>query len=199
MCLAPRCPGVQGGCPVVPAGRNPRTLPWAQCPCAYPRSQCGGPSATGATHKAPGLIKAWAGRPVSPAISHLPLPRPGPGADLQQQTRLHGLLARDEVGLHEQDVLTQLLRMEGGGWALPRGSRLALHSGPGPSHPQDGLRPRCPRQVHIQSKTSRPGRTLRLMDPQRPQPTGRSGQEAERQLPCAAHGQAADSASASSP
>lgn len=34
---------------------------------------------------------------------------PTPAPDLKQQPCLHGLLAGDEVGLHEQDVLAQLL------------------------------------------------------------------------------------------
>lgn len=40
--------------------------------------------------------------------------------DLQQQTSLHGLPAGDEVRLHEQDVLAQLLQRRQGGEASAR-------------------------------------------------------------------------------
>lgn len=50
-------------------------------------------------------------------------------SDLQQQASLHGLLAGDEVRLHEQDVLAQLLWGEGQ-W-LPGQAAPALPGGHG--------------------------------------------------------------------
>lgn len=46
--------------------------------------------------------------PRGPGVPPSPSARMGP--DLQQQPCLHCLLAGDEVGLHEQDVLAQLLQ-----------------------------------------------------------------------------------------
>lgn len=56
-------------------------------------------------------------------------PAPARQPDLQQQAGLHGLLAGDEVRLHEQDVLAQLL-WTGGAVAARPGPHRPLPGGP---------------------------------------------------------------------
>lgn len=114
--------------------------------------------------------ETWICVSPSPGPPALPAPTPGRGADLQEQTGLHRFPAGNEVGLHEQDVLAQLLWVrgevccgnpgrpapwhpgeQGGRQSRSGGDRWCLHG------PQDGPRSESSSQARVRTPASRPG------------------------------------------
>lgn len=115
--------------------------------------------------------ETWICVSPSPAPPALPAPTPGGGVpDLQEQTGLHCLPAGNEVGLHEQDVLAQLLWVRGevcrGNPGRPArwhtGGQGGTHSRSGRDRrclhgPQDGPRSESSSQARVRTAASRPG------------------------------------------
>lgn len=146
------------------------------------------------THK-PSRHLEGPGREVPSPVGLLPVrppqdpPAPARQPDLQQQAGLHGLLAGDEVRLHEQDVLAQLLWTGGAVAArpgphrpLPGGPRVwpgagsvrsVLPYAPGQYLHSPRMSPRAEGSSTAQVPTTaaRPGRTPRPPSPQSPYPT----------------------------
>ena len=86
------------------------------------------PSANSTTHTRYQVIpsRPWSvSHPPSPTDPLPPTPR-GRWADLQEQACCHGLPAGDEIRLHEQDILAQLLWTRGAGGHPWRGQGLRL-------------------------------------------------------------------------
>lgn len=102
-----------------------RELQWAEHLFAYyrPRAEPGAPllqtqhtQATKPSEEDLSMTCAHHPGCLPPALPKDSLPHHGPGplwSDLQEQACFHGLLTSDEVRLHEQDVLAQLLWTKG--------------------------------------------------------------------------------------